>query len=393
MKMEHELKITKARANLIMAHPFFGTLALRMKLIKDEVKAVTHDKDGNPIPTMSTDGTAIYYHPDFPKDKTVNQLTAVFAHEVLHTAFMHHTRQGMRDHEGWNAAGDYAINSILTNANFDLPKPNLYDKKYDNMSAEEIYSLLEKSDGGGGGGRGASMAPCGIVLPAPKQGNQTQDQANKQAESEMKVALAQAAHIAKQAGKLPADLERLVEEVLEPVIPWKNVLRRFMMESSRGDISWNYPNRRSAELGIFLPSIDEDDPHMKDIVIAVDTSGSIGPKELSEFAAEINAIHEDLQPRRTIVIYCDADVNGEAIIFEPEDQVYLEPRGGGGTDFRPPFRLVDQENFDPQCFVYLTDGYGAFPEEHEVKYPVMWAMTSDVDAPFGETLRITPSNV
>jgi len=379
--LDHPLNVVKARANLVMGHPFFGSLALRMRLIADEEKA----KDSRGNPTMATDGEAIYYHPEFVKNKTMEQLMAVFAHEVMHTAMMHHTRQGYREHTKWNAAGDYAINAILRN-NFALPEPHLYEKAFEDMSSEEIYSKLpnQQSNGNDWGSIGAST---GIVLPAPRQGNQTQDQANRQAEATMKVALAQAAYVARQAGRLPGDLERLIGEVLEPVLPWANILRRFMTETQRGDISWNYPSRRAESMGVFLPSINEDDPHMKDIIVAVDTSGSIGANELNAFGAEINAIHEDLQPRQTIVIYCDAGINGEPIIFGPDDEVVLEPRGGGGTDFRPPFSLVEEMRWNPQCFVYLTDGYGAFPER-EPDYPVMWAITTDLDAPWGETLRL-----
>lgn len=388
---EHDIRLIKARANLIMSQPFFGSLCIRMGLVN--APDIAKDSEGNP--TMAVDGKNIYYHPDFLNNKTPRQLLTVLAHEVLHVAFMHHTRRGHRHPVKWNIAGDYAINLILHEIeSFELPQPCLLDKKYKDMGAEEIYATFPKDMENSDEYQSmiSQVAGMGIVMPVQGAPGQSQEQAIRQAEAELKVSLAVAATQARKAGKLPANLERLIEEILEPVVPWKDVLRRFMTERSPGDISWAAPSRRSYELGAFIPSRTSSNPHMKDIVLAIDTSGSIGPRELAEFGAEVNAIHKDLQPRRTVVIYCDADINGEPDVFMPYDEVVLEPRGGGGTDFRPPFEYVEDNALDPQCFVYLTDGFGEFPAENTVKYPVMWAMTSDVEPPFGETLHLDRSS-
>ena len=214
-------KMTKARANLVMLHPFFGTLALRQRII--------------PAPglkTMMTNGYNIWYDPAWVDKLSLSQVTGVIAHEVMHTACNHSSRMGDRDPEKWNVAGDYVINDILLNNNFDLPPCRLHDPQYANMSAEEVYSKLPPRPPGKGKGN-PDPGGCGGVYPAPTKPGQTQAEANNELETEIKMAIAQAAHAARQRGDFSADLERLVGDILQPVIPWKQVLRRFATASKR----------------------------------------------------------------------------------------------------------------------------------------------------------------
>jgi len=126
---------------------------------------------------------------------------------------------------------------------------------------------------------------------------------------------------------------------------------------------------------------------MGEIVIAVDTSGSIGKRELEQFAGEISAISEEAQPEAIHVVYCDAAVQS-AQEFRPSEPVQLEPKGGGGTDFRPVFEWVGKNDIAPVCFIYLTDlCCDLYPEATE--YPVLWVTDSRRKAPFGETIRIS----
>jgi predicted metal-dependent peptidase len=182
---------------------------------------------------------------------------------------------------------------------------------------------------------------------------------------------------------MPAELERLLEQVFEPVMPWRDILYRFMTERAPDDYSWNKGNRRFLAQGLYLPS--RDDIATGEIVVCVDTSGSIGEKELQEFGNEIDGIHKELKPTKTIVIYCDANVN-KVVEFLPDDEVKLEAVGGGGTDFRPPFKWLEKQGKVPKCLVYLTDGYGPFPEE-EPEFPNLWCITNhDITPPIGEHL-------
>lgn len=372
-------KLVKARANLVMGHPFFGTLALRLKMIEDPS-----------IKTAACDGTSIRYNPTFVSNLPLSKVQGLIAHEVMHPAFLHHTRRGSRDMKKWNRACDYSINTILQNAGFDLPEGGCIDPAYAGMTAEHIYTLLpdepDDSNGDGGGdGQGNDPGGDGGVSDSPnsQNGGGSQSQHNHE-EAEWKVAVAQAAHVAKQTGHLPGDIERMMEELFEPVLPWRNILRRFMTEKCNDDFSWKRGNRRFIAQGLYLPSRLSDDA-MGEMVVVIDTSGSIGQKELTEFGSEVKGIVDEVRPSKVRVIYCDARI-AHIDEFGPNDELEFAAHGGGGTDFRPPFAWLEENQIVPRALVYLTDGYGPFPEQ-EPDFPVMWAITNhDVTPPHGEHL-------
>lgn len=395
-------KIVRARAKLVVEHPFFGTLALRLTPV-----AVPGLKGA------TTDGTSLRYDPEYIDSITTEQCTGLVASTILHPAFLHHTRRGERDKDKWNRAADFAIAGIMASTNMALPDVINHNPAYDGMSAEHIYTLIPDNPkgGGGGGGGGASCNSGGGVDDMPKnqgQGNgdgdgdgngngeQNQDSNGQgqrptqaelnEAERDWKQALAQAAHAAKQQGKLPAGMERLIQDLLEPSQNWKEILMRFMNEKAPDDFSWSRPNRRFIAGGLYLPSMMS--TTSGEVVVCVDTSGSIGAKELAEFGGEIQSICSDLKPKKVYVIYCDAAVN-KVVEFGPHDEVVLEAVGGGGTSFKPPFKWIEDNDINPRCLVYLTDGYGDFPNEDDVPFPTLWAINNmNVVAPLGETIQI-----
>jgi predicted metal-dependent peptidase len=162
------------------------------------------------------------------------------------------------------------------------------------------------------------------------------------------------------------------------------ILRDFVAATTPADYRWTPPNRRYIAAGFYLPSVFREG--VDAIVIGVDTSGSIGTHELEQFAGEISAIAEEAQPESIHVVYCDAAVQSWQQ-FGSSETIQLEPKGGGGTDFRPVFEWVEQNQIEPVCLIYLTDLcchlYPAPPE-----YPVLWVNDSRCTAPFGETVRI-----
>jgi len=366
-------KMIKARANLVMAHPFFGTLALRLKMVEDPS-----------IKTASCDGTSIRYNPKFVSKLSLSKVQGLIAHEVMHPAFLHHTRRGSRDKKKWNIACDYAINTILYNAGFDLPNGGYLNPAYNGMTAEHIYTLLP-DDPNDGNDNGNDPGGDGGVDDSPnsQNGGGSQSLQNHE-EAEWKVAVAQAAHVAKQTGHLPGDIERMIEELFEPVLPWRSILRRFMTEKRNDDFSWKRGNRRFIAQGLYLPSRLSDDA-MGEIVIVIDTSGSISEKELTEFGSEVKGIVDEVRPSKVRVIYCDSRIT-HIDEFGPNDDLQFAAHGGGGTDFRPPFKWLEENQIIPRALVYLTDGYGPFPEQ-EPDFPVMWAINNhDVIPPWGEHL-------
>lgn len=371
-------RMTKARAQLVMRQPFFGTLALGMKLVED--------------PTFSTgwtNGKVIAYNPTWVGGLRQSQVVGFAAHEVLHPAFLHHLRRGGRNKRKWNVACDYAINQILVDAGFDLPDNGYVDAKYKDLSAETIYNMLPDDIGKGRGPRGwdtddPDPGQCGGVVDFDEAGDSVAETAE---EHNWKVQVAAAAHAARQQGKLPASLERLVAEILKVTTPWREILRRFITDKSADDFSWSKGNRRYLSQGLYLPTAWSES--MGEIVVAVDTSGSISIAELTHFFGEINKIREDTAPRQTHVIYCDAEVNAVEV-YGPEDMIEPHPTGGGGTDFCPVFDYVAEKDISPKCLIYLTDMYGSFPT-HAPEYPVLWATFTDWSqhpAPWGEHVEI-----
>jgi predicted metal-dependent peptidase len=414
-------KLTRARTQLLLNQPFFGTLCLRLKMIASDV------------PTMATDGQRILYSPAFAEELNPEELEAVLAHEVMHCALAHHCRRDGRDPELWNQAADYAINPLLISNGFTLPQGALVDSAFEGLSAEEIYARLAQSrasvsipqNGSPQRGNEASQAIGGAAQSsqpgarrahdgkdcsqAKRQKDQCphsarpggfgevtdahdeHDQAASHAERERQarewsIAADQALRSAETCGHKPSSLRRPLQESRESQQDWRAILRRFVAATAPADYCWTPPNRRFIASRIYLPAVKREGLGV--LVIAVDTSGSIGDEELQQFAGEIESISAEAQPEAIHIVYCDAAVQGSEE-FNAGEAIHLEPIGGGGTDFRPVFQWVQQQQLAPACLIYLTDlcchSYPEIPE-----YPVLWVTHSRRKAPWGETVRMIP---
>ena len=352
-------QLTRARTQLILDQCFYGQLALRLSLVEDPG-----------IPTAAVDGKHIFYNPDFMAKHNGEETKTIIAHEVMHCVYDHIGRRNDRNPRKWNQAGDYAINLALVDSGFRPVDGWLYSKVYVGMSTDEIYSLLPESEGGDG------------REPLDECRDGDLESAHETA-TDWKIATIQAANQARAEGKLPSSLARLIEELTAVKIDWKAVLRRFITETSKDDYSWMRPNRRFLGVGYYLPSLYSET--MGEIVVVIDTSGSIDQGTLNAFGAEIKAITQGTRPSKTHVIYCDSEVN-HVDEFEPNDDMVFTMYGGGGTDFRPPFAYVDEKGIKPVCLVYLTDLYGPYGSAPD--YPVMWVCTTNNVCSWGETIPI-----
>jgi predicted metal-dependent peptidase len=365
--MNAEQKMLKARTNLVLDHPFFGCLALRLTMIEDKK-----------IDTAATNGKSLWYNPDFIESLTNAEVTGLFAHEVLHGALGHMWRQDYRTHGRWNSACDYTINYTLVEAGFTLPEGGLFNNNWRDLSAEEIYKLLPDDKDKKKSGKGSDPGCCGAVVPA------TGDKS--QAQAEMKAALTQALQVSQ--GKVPAELKRQIEDILDTSVPWYVLLRDFVEKVARNDYDWTRPSRRYMIGGICLPSLVSEE--LPTIAVAIDTSGSITEEQLSTFAAEASAIFSAYDT--TIhIIYCDAVVKGEAVFTKTDLPMDLKMLGGGGTSFKPVFEHIEKRGYTPSCLIYFTDLAGTFPET-EPDYPVMWLVPKkkgdrDRTVPFGEVVN------
>jgi predicted metal-dependent peptidase len=386
-----ERKLVKARIALLLTQPFFATLAVRLRM-----EAVADGKiGGTPVPIAATDGDKFYYNPEGCATLSMDEAKGLWAHEVLHIAMLHQLRMQSRNPRKWNTAADFAINVIVKSAGLSLPAGHLDNPHFNGKHAEEIYRLLP--DGDGGGGKGSGQCPpggqqngqaggkpggddpsdFGMVLPAPPDQAATQEQ-------EWRVAVQQAAHAARSCGKLPGGLEELVKSLRGPTAPWFDYLRKFISELMAADYTWSRPSRRSASLGVYLPSTVKQGVGAIDL--AIDTSGSISNDELERFGSRFLTLHEELRPELLRVIYFDSIVQ-RVEEFGPDDTPAFNVKGRGGTDFRPIFDWITQSARELRCLVVLTDLQAAFPDEAP-DYPVLWVTVADGMAPFGDTVRM-----
>lgn len=366
-------KIGKCKAALILEQPFFATLLVNLPMREDEG-----------IPTMATDGTVFLYNPEFVESLTFDELKFVLAHEVGHCIFQHMFRKGQRDHRRWNQAGDYIINDLLNKESIGkMPEHGLHNPQLVQAgggTTEGVYDLLPEGGGGGGGGNGHGD-PLDDCMDAP--GGPAE---KSTAEAEMKVKVAQAAQAAKMMGKMSANLQRFVDAALKPKVDWRDVLRRFVASKVKQDATFARPKRRFFADDIYLPSLTGET--LGEVVVAIDCSGSIGQAELNEFGAEVRGIFEDCMPSKLHVVYFDSDVCHHDI-FLPDDDLRIEPHGGGGTAFSPVFRYLHDNAVEPECCVFLTDLYcNDFGDP--TPYPVLWVTTAATDAPWGEVVEMKP---
>lgn len=370
MTLDPVFAISKAKTALLMDHPFFGSIAMSMKYIIDDDFFVARKLP----PTAATNGQVIYLHSEFiaecTADGTVSQLVFLIAHECMHAMLGHCDRVSTRDKARFNIAADLAINEVLVTEHVGTMSPRglrdteLYAQGHG--TAEGIYPLIPSQSG----------SQFDSVLPS---GGDSAEQA-----SQWKLKVAQAAQAARMVGKLSTNMQRLVDLVLPPCVPWQDVLYRFVVRCRTEQRSFARFNRRFIAQDMYLPSVSG--TQLGTLVVAIDCSGSIDTHTLAQFTAEIKAIKEDLLPVALHVIYFDSRVCGHDV-FTVDDPLVISPRGGGGTDFTPIFTYIEEHELEPVACVVLTDlccdSFGPPPE-----YPVLWVTTDDGNAPFGEIIKM-----
>lgn len=370
--MDAEKKLTKVKTQLVLGHPFFGSVALNMHYRFDS--KLKH--------LAATDGKTIVVNPEKFAQLTHDEAMFLIAHECMHPMLDHNWRRGSRSPKRWNIACDYAANELLTLEKIGtMPKGGYRDSHLYNQCngvVDSIYNQLPDDDDGGGDGDdgGDGFDDCQDAEGTPAEKSQSQQ--------EMKIMVAQAAQAAKMQGKLSANMQRLVDEVLEPKVDWRDVLQRFLQKAKTDSRTYARFNRRFLPQGLYLPSISGE--QMGDLVFAVDCSGSIDDRQVSQFAAEIRVVKEDLMPSTIHVVYFDSEVT-HTDSYGPDDILDIKPHGGGGTDFAPVFAKIEDMAIEPVAIVFLTDLYcssfGNMPDA-----PVLWVTTGATEAPFGEIVKM-----
>jgi predicted metal-dependent peptidase len=408
-----ETKLAAARTRLILDKPFLGALVLRLPMVAANPKW---------CPTTATDARSFYYNPAYIDALSLDETQFVLAHEALHCALSHFARRQHRVKQRWDVACDFAINPLLVKDGLKPPPGALVLDVYEGMTAEEIYPCIaenntdqpmdqhiydgedidptssgqqkgdEPRDGGqgqtprqeetgAGGNREGAQLDGQNGAPQPRQLTTGEREALA---AQWQQRLAGAAQQAQQSGKLGGLLARMVGELLQPKLPWRMLLARYMTQVARDDYSYMRPSRREGQM--ILPSLRSE---QADIVVALDTSGSVNTEELNEFVAEIDAIKGQLRARLTLHACDTALAEGGPWVFEPWEEFRLprQFRGGGGTDFRPVFEWVEQQGRAPDLLLYFTDAEGDFPLS-EPHYPVLWLVKGKAPVPWGQRIQL-----
>ncbi len=405
MQDEIATKLSAARTRLILDKPFLGALVLRMPMKVADPKWCS---------TIGTDARFFYYNPDYIDSLSLEQTQFALAHEALHCALSHFARREHRNEQRWNVACDLAINPILIREGMSPVPGALFNVGFEGMMAEEIYPLVKEnpeqethdqhlygkenqsnqrpdSTGEGrpdqlqqqddAGGADTADPDTGQSAGPPQP---LSEQEKEQLSIQWRQRLAGAAQQAMQAGKLGGALRRLVDHLLQPQLPWRMLLARYMTAASRDDYSYMRPSRREGEA--IFPSLRS---AQTDIVVVLDTSGSIRREEMREFVTEIDAIKGQVRARITLLA-CDAQLADQSPwLFEPWEEFVLPDniRGGGGTRFVPPFEWIESQQCNPDLLVYFTDAEGEFPRQ-EPRYPVLWLVKGRGTVPWGMRIQL-----
>jgi predicted metal-dependent peptidase len=394
-------KLTTARIALLLKTPFFGNMATRMQLIDAS----------DWCQTAATNGRNFYYNVDFVKKLSIKKLEFLFAHEICHCVFDHFGRVGSRDRQLSNIAQDFAVNQILVDERIGdkITEVNIcQDNKYRGMAWEEIYDeLWEKSekismedllkqvgdllddhinedgnapsegkegDKEGKGGKGGKGVP-----------GMTKEEAQA-IRDEIKQAMIQSAAAAG-AGKVPAGILRLIKDMTEPKMNWRELIRMNIQSIVRNDYSFSRPSRKGQMSGAILPGMKNDETI--DVCVAIDMSGSIGVEDATVFLSEIKGIMDQYQDFK-INLWCfDTEIYAHEEITHDnsEDLLEYEPKGGGGTDFMVNWEFMKENDIQPKKFIMFTDGYpcGEWGDE-DYADTLFIVKGSDMISPFGQTV-------
>jgi len=449
-----EEKLIRARIHLQKEKPFFAYLCMQLQFIeeKDMLKnspgGVAVDKFGN-----------LYYDPKFIERLSDEEIKGVVTHEVMHCALEHMEREEGRIRELYNISSDIIVNNMLIENGFALPKDVLLPKRnsykifgvelkdLNNSTSEEVYDSLwakvgkefkrvikdienyikdQKSKGVGKGfdehryGNGnkenkkSKCSSCGGTGTCPKcngKGCKDCDNSGKcqdcngtgekersgfnSKKIDWKKKMTDALAFARERGDVPAGMDRLIEKLYDTYIDWRGLLYRYITSQIPVDYNWARPSKKSHSLGVYLPAVERESI---DVMVAVDTSGSISQDELAEFISEISSITNSFKNVELTVIDCDCEINGvhnlkNASPGEVIDKIGKNLKGGGGTSHIPVFNWINKHKPMARFIICFTDGYTAFPTKGSVKQPVLWVVAGNWRQdlgkfPFGEVIEL-----
>lgn len=375
-------RLMKARITLCLTAPYLAGALMQLPI----------SEGPSFIPTFATDGFRIYYNREFAASLCDSEIRGVLCHELLHVLTESRARRNGRDPRLWNVACDYAINEMLLAMGFHLPEGALYKNELFLLAAEEIYELLKKEPGSPLPRLSMSIVPSRDLGALPESlrddviadcsalsaGLSPDDKTGPVDEESRRILLKSLKKTflenARKIGIFPSALLKKIAMSDKSVVDWRALLQHWLTDRLKSDWSLFPPSKKALWQGLLLPSVGTPVPSR--LVFAVDTSGSMTDGELSQIYTEIRAFRETF-PTPLVVVQCDDDIQSvkEYEAFEDfEDPTLVDVYWGGGTDFRPIFKWIDEnESGSPSILIHATDGYGIFPKICSV--PVLWLLT------------------
>ena len=382
-------KISRAKARLLVEQPYFGTIASRLELSRNDN-----------IGSFLSDGTRFEFNDDYLDSLTLDELGFALANGAMHAALSHDDRRNGRMGWLWQLATDYAINAMLVENGLTAPEMINYDHRFEGMYAEEIYAHLkdeiknEEYDGNEENETGFNEQNKRHRQQLQNaEGDRDSDSHRPQMETEREerydaAGEEQFGQLAREAlakmqkmGELPGGIERFFVPQPEPKIDWRHELRGCIESYYKNDYRIMPPSKKLLYAGTYLPSLDSD--YLR-AVIAIDSSGSVDEMLLGQFISEAESLLLAFPNHRVDLLVCDAKVQSHRTFYGGEPLAY-ELKGGGGTDFRPVFEYIEMQLPDTQLLLYFTDLQGRFPD-NEPLCETVWIVPEAAEVPFGRMI-------
>ena len=380
-----------ARIGLLLRHPFFGQLATRLQI----------KEGGEWCQTASTEGRHIFFNRSFFEKLTVKNIEFVLAHEIMHNAFDHMGRREGRHPKIFNWAADYCVNGQLVRdkiGDHQIKDINiLHDTQYYGMGAEQIYDILKDHND-------EQLEKLGELLdqhidwesedPSGSGRPVYTAEELREIRDEVREAVMGAAQAAG-AGNTPGLIQRMIKDLTEPKMNWREILQQQIQSVIKDDFTWMRPNKKGWHLSAVLPGSNIRDTI--DICICIDMSGSIGDDQARDFLSEIKGIMQQYQDFKIklwcfdTAVYNEADYDGYTI----DEFENYQPMGGGGTDFDVNWEYMKEHDIVPKKFIMFTDGYpcGSWGDENYCDTVFIIHGNDSIVPPFGEHAYYTFSGV
>jgi len=392
-------KLIQARIEFQKENPFFSFLAMNLEFRKDDkIDTCGVDAYGN-----------FYFNPKFVEKLTSKEVKGVVCHEVMHCALEHMSRRHGRRKQLWNIACDTIVNNIILKEGYSLPDGTIQPynneislfgiklKKLNEKSSEEVYDeLLSGLRKKYGKDLEKFLKENGIKgfdvhIEGGNGNSKGKNKFKKGKNKDWKKILIDAASYAQQRGTLPAGLRRLVDKILETHVDWKTLLYKYITSQLPIDYMWTKPSKKSFATGVYTPGILREG---MDLIVAIDTSGSISQYELNEFMSEVLSIIRSFRGVNLTIIDCDAQVNSvKTYRNATPDKIDMELHGGGGTSHVPVYKWINENMPNATLLINFTDGYTEFPKLEDVNVKTLWVLggywrVKKEEIPFGDVIEL-----